>query len=267
MRFFSNKYKHSYGILLILQIISVSGVFFSLQNQLVQHQTKIPALAIVLLVASAIIGILFFQIVSSAINESNRNKQQLEQLKKSLQENQKKQEAENGEDKKDTAKEEIDYKAEAQTIIPAEEFESQEAFTEKLLSNIAKKHDIVQAIFFKKHTDNSEFSFLASYAYFSEETPKNFTEGETLPGQVAKNKVTLNLSEVPEDYITIVSGLGEGSPNHLLLVPILNTSNECEGVLELASFKPFDKDKVKIFEALGQIITEHLLTIGNSTKE
>ncbi|MFP4555434.1 MAG: hypothetical protein ACLFNU_01075 [Bacteroidales bacterium] len=267
MRFFSNNSRLSYGILLVLLIISVSGVFFSLQNQLAQYQTKIPVLAIILLVASAAIGILFFQIIITAINASNSNKQQLEQLKKSIQENQKKQDTKNGEKKKDSTKQEINYKAEAEKLIPSDDFEDLEVFTEKMLSNIAKEHDIVQGVFFKKEPNNSEFSFLASYAFFSEETPKNFAEGETLPGQVAKNKTTLNLSDVPDDYITIVSGLGEGSPNHLLLVPFLNSSNECEGVLELASFKPFEKDNVKVFEALGQFFTEHLLTIGNSTKE
>ncbi len=138
---------------------------------------------------------------------------------------------------------------------------------EKLLLNISSKNDVVQAIAFKKDNKTKVFSVLASYAYFSESDPPTFTVGETLPGQVAKNKITLNLKEVPENYISVISGLGKGTPKHLLIVPILANDNECIGIIEFASFKPFSDQKAKLFENIGLMINEYFLNIGNSSKK
>ena len=266
MRIFSNKSRFSYSILLLVLIVSVSGVFFSLYNQLAQHQTVIPVISILFLVVSAAIAIVFFQALSAAIGASQRNAQQFEQLKNSIQESKKKEEKLDEKlDQKET--EEIDYLSEAKKLIPTSDFQNEEPFMEKLLSNIAKENDIVQAVAFRKDEESKEFVFQTSYAYFSDDPPKTFKEGDTLPGQVAKNKVILNLSEVPENYITIASGLGKGSPKHILIAPILDSNSNCVGVIELAAFKAFSKNQEKTIEALGPLISENLSNIGNSTTE
>jgi Na+-transporting methylmalonyl-CoA/oxaloacetate decarboxylase gamma subunit len=228
-------------------------------------QVKVPIIAILLTILSITIAIIFFQILATISNQASKNAQQLEQLKKSIQESKKQAEQNIIKETKTETAVAIDYETEAKLLIPKENFENEEKFLEKLLSNISHKHDIVQAIAFKKDIVTHTYTFQAAYAFFSESEPPKFTEGETLPGQVAKNKVTLNLNDVPEDYITIISGLGKGSPKHLLILPILNSSNECMGIIELASFKEFDNHRVKLFETLVNSIYDHLLTIGNSS--
>jgi uncharacterized membrane protein (DUF485 family) len=266
MRIFFNKSRFSYGILLILLILSISGVFLSLYNQLATAKLETPLLAIVFTIASIVLGIILFQLGSNASSKLMRSNQQLDQLKKSIQESKKQSlEEEKAEDKE--VKIQINVREEVNNFIPEGSFQSQELFMEKLLSNISSKNDIVQAIAFSKDEKTQMFSVLASYAYFSESDPPTFSEGETLPGQVVKNKVALNLKEIPEDYITVISGLGKGTPNNLLIVPILNQEKECLGVIEFASFSIFNEQKVKLFETLGLMINEHLTTIGNSTTE
>lgn len=266
MKIFFNKSRFSYGILLILLILSISGVFLSLHNQLAAANLKTPLLAGVFTIASIALGIILFQLVSTASSNLLRSNQQLDQIKKSIQESKKQSiEEEKVEDKE--VKTQINVEEEVNGFIPKESFQSQELFMEKLLSNVSSKNDIVQAIAFIKDEKTQVFSILASYAYFSESDPPTFIEGETLPGQVAKNKVALNLKEIPEDYISVVSGLGKGTPNNLLIIPILNQEKECLGVIEFASFKIFTEQKVKLFESLGLMINEHLTTIGNSTTE
>lgn len=267
MKIFSKTSRFSYGILLVLLVFSISGTFFSLHNQIIQSQGETSLLAVIFTVASIALAILIFQKLLASITLVNNTSKELEQLKNTIQENQRSKERE--EEEKAAVEQEvtIDYQSEATDLIPVEKFEDQEKFLEKLLSNIAKTNDIVQSIAFVKNSETDMFEMITSYAYFSESEPPTFAEGETLPGQVAKNKVVLNLTEVPDDYITVLSGLGKGSPKHLLIVPIINKDDTTVGVLEFASFTQFSAEKVKIFEQLGHILDEQLTTIGNSTEE
>ncbi|HRW63084.1 MAG TPA: GAF domain-containing protein [Bacteroidales bacterium] len=155
----------------------------------------------------------------------------------------------------------IDVDAYLKKILPKENAEyTIETYTEKLLGNIAKEFDIVQGLFFIKDKQNEEFRVAGKYAYFGEEEPRNFKLGETLSGQAAKNKTVLNLKEIPENYVTILSGLGSSSPNHLLIIPIV-LNDESIGVIELASFKEFKRNFKDLFEAMsdqiGQFLTKY----------
>jgi len=120
-------------------------------------------------------------------------------------------------------------------------------FAEASLSQIAKVFPIIEGIFYLRDKESEEFSPLGDYAYFSEKPPGKFKLGETLPGQVAKNKRPMNLSDIPADYIKAASGLGQGSPKYLYFLPLLN-KDEVLAVIELASFTEFDAATEKLFE-------------------
>lgn len=267
MKIFSSNLRFSYGILLVLLIATAIGSFFTFHNRLAAAQAKSPLLAVVLILVAIIIAILLFQQLTSSINKLNKKSNELEQLRRAIQDSRKNEAEEEAKAKHAPTTVQVDAKKEAQNLIPNIDFESEEEFLEKLLSNIAKQNDVVQAIIFMKREDSMLFEMAASYAFFSENEPPKFKEGETLPGQVAKNKVLLNLNEVPQDYITVVSGLGKGTPSNLLIIPVVNQNNESIGVLELASFTVFNADKVKILEALGSLISETITIIGTRTEE
>lgn len=131
-------------------------------------------------------------------------------------------------------------------------------YTEKILSNIAKEFDIVQGLFFVRAKDTDEFNITGKYAYFGEEEPKSFKIGETLSGQVAKNQKVLNLKEIPENYITILSGLGSSSPNHLIIIPVI-VENNTVAIIELASFKEFKSTFKELFQTMSEKIGNELL--------
>jgi hypothetical protein len=265
MKIFPSNSRFSYGILLIVLIISASGSFIVLHNRITEAQSKTPLLAVALTLVAIIIAILLFQQLTSYYRILNRVSNELEQLKKTIRESKKHEEEEETKAMVTEKVIKIDYQAEAQALIPALESVSQSKFLEKLLSNIANQHNIVQAIAFVR--SSTYFEMAASYAYFSESEPPTFIEGETLPGQVAKNKVVLNLNEVPEDYITVLSGLGKGTPSNLLIIPVVSKEGESTAVIELASFSAFSEEKVKLFESLAITLSEHITSIGNSTEE
>ena len=136
-------------------------------------------------------------------------------------------------------------------IMPAESetFDNATAYSEKLLHNIANELNIVQGLIFALSDADQMFHVSGEYAYYAEERPRSFPLGETLSGQVAKNRKTLSLKEMPDGYITVLSGLGKGVPSHLVIAPIV-FEDVCIGVIEIASFKPFDENRE---ELIGKI--------------
>jgi CheY-like chemotaxis protein/HAMP domain-containing protein len=82
---------------------------------------------------------------------------------------------------------------------------------------------------------------IASYAYKERKNVGNrFYLGEGLVGQAALEKKPILLTNVPEDYIRITSGLGEAPPRNVLVLPVL-FEGEVKAVIELASFLPFSQ--------------------------
>jgi len=129
-------------------------------------------------------------------------------------------------------------------IMPATDaqFSNAEVYSEKILQNIAKGMNIVQGMVYVLNDSDQMFNISGQFAYYSEEQPKSFLMGETLSGQAAKNKETLNLKELPTGYITVLSGLGKSTPHNLIIAPIVYNDSSI-GVLELASFKPFGENE------------------------
>jgi two-component system chemotaxis sensor kinase CheA len=148
----------------------------------------------------------------------------------------------------------------ALTIIPKIEFkEPVETYTEKILQNLAKQFELVLGIFYLKDEKTSYFHPVSTYAWNSDVPPASFEMGEGLTGQVAKNKVLMKVDHIPDDYIKIISGLGTGSPKNLLIVPLL-LNKETIGIIELASFKEFDKVTEWTIKYLSKIIANSVIT-------
>ncbi|WP_133364968.1 HAMP domain-containing protein [Qipengyuania sediminis] len=77
---------------------------------------------------------------------------------------------------------------------------------------------------------------------------------EGLIGQAAADKRPMRLANVPGDYIRINSGLGEGRPAHVNILPAL-FEDEVKAVIELASFEEFN-------ETHHSFLTQLMETVG-----
>ena len=89
------------------------------------------------------------------------------------------------------------------------------------------------------NTGDDAYTLLASYAYqHPEDLSHRFSRGEGLVGQVAVEKKIIVVTQVPNDYIKINSGLGARTPLTLLLAPFIHDQT-VSAVLEIASFEEF----------------------------
>src|SRR3712207_3020383 len=87
--------------------------------------------------------------------------------------------------------------------------------------------------------DGPELRLVGSYGYPEDTTrPTRIAFGRTLVGQAARSRRTIAVDELPPDYVTISSGLGQVVPTALVLLPIV-VEGQVLGVIELASVTPF----------------------------
>lgn len=240
--------KYMPGILIIILLCCVLLVFRSYQNILVAEGiTKIPAWAIFFLIIISAIGVLYYFLLMNAFGKFKNIETDLFTLKRQIEQAKQK----DDEVVEKISETRIDIERESSQLIP-EYNDPVTKFGELLLSRIASKYEIVQGIIYLKNPETGIFSFSSGYAFYSDKEPVSYKEGENLSGQVAKNKEVLNLYPVPEGYITVFSGLGKGTPKHLLIVPAINPDNETIGIIELASYKAFDDLSEQLFELVGR---------------
>jgi PAS domain S-box-containing protein len=128
---------------------------------------------------------------------------------------------------------------------------------DKLLSNLVIYLEANQGAIFLLNEENNERAFLEMVSAYAWERKKYITKtieiGEGLVGQVAIEKGTIYLTDVPENYVSITSGLGDANPRSILIVPLL-FDDELFGVMEFASFKVYQNFEVEFVEKVGEIL-------------
>ncbi len=110
-------------------------------------------------------------------------------------------------------------------------------------------------------SSNPVFELLASYAYNRKKhKEKQIEVGEGLIGTCAVEKETIYLTEIPDNYVQITSGLGGSNPRSLLLVP-LKIDEKVLGVLEIASFNNFKEHEINFVENVAESIASTISSV------
>src|SRR3954447_25858955 len=102
---------------------------------------------------------------------------------------------------------------------------------------------------------------ISSYAYRRRKNvPSTFPVGEGLVGQAALERKSILITQAPDDYISISSGLGEAAPVNIVVLPVL-FEEEVMAVIELASLDRFGETQLTFLDQLAETIGIVLNTI------
>ena len=106
----------------------------------------------------------------------------------------------------------------------------------------------------------------ALYAYERRKYTENeFLVGEGSIGVCAQEGETVFMTEVPEEYIEITSGLGKAKPKAVLIVP-MKADDSVLGVIEIATFSNMDKHQIDFVEIVAGNLASNLLTVSSNVK-
>jgi CheY-like chemotaxis protein/HAMP domain-containing protein len=109
--------------------------------------------------------------------------------------------------------------------------------------------------------DDFELRLISSYGYKQRKNvPTKFKIGEGLVGQSALELKPILITQAPEDYVRITSGLGEAAPVNVIVLPVL-FEEQVLAVVELGSFGRFTPIQQTFLEQLAESIGVVLNTI------
>jgi len=153
-----------------------------------------------------------------------------------------------------------------------------EQLTFNIISKLVSYVDVQQGCIYIIHEDNEAdfqdsdeiyYEIKAAVAFDRRKLLKDKVYiGEGLVGRCAHEKLTIYMTEVPDDYVHINSGLGKSNPGSVLLVPLL-LNQQVFGIIELVSFKPIEQHKIEFVEKIAESIAGTLSSakINEKTKK
>jgi hypothetical protein len=126
--------------------------------------------------------------------------------------------------------------------------------TDNLITELVHYTGANQGSIFVINDSDPNIQFLEMKACFAWERQKFIDQkiyiGEGLVGQSWQERDTIYITDVPDNYIKITSGLGKALPKSILIVPMV-ANDTVFGVMEIASFKLFEKYEIDFVEHLA----------------
>lgn len=140
--------------------------------------------------------------------------------------------------------------------IIQEQSENQTEFYHSVIKYLVDYLEVNQGGFFVKEDDDIEtyLNLEATFAFNRKKyLKKSIQFGEGLVGQSWREKDTIYLTEIPKNYTTIASGMGEAQPLCVLIVPLV-TDDQVQGILEFSSFKLIDDYQIDFLHRISESI-------------
>ncbi len=141
--------------------------------------------------------------------------------------------------------------------------------SEHLVTELVKYLKVQVGAIFIANEENKDDVFLelkATYAYDRlKYIEKKIVPGQGLAGQCYQEGLYVYMRNVPEEFITIKSALGETPPTSILIIP-LKTNGDIAGVIELASLKEFTKEEIDFLHKLGETIASAIQSVRTNEK-
>ena len=118
----------------------------------------------------------------------------------------------------------------------------------------------------KQENREANLVLKAAYAYNKQKfIQQTIPVQQGLLGQAVMEKGHLYFNQISSDYIRLTSGLGEATPNYLLIVPLIS-NDEVHGVIEIASFRPIEKYQLNFVIKLSESIAATLANVRSNER-
>lgn len=118
---------------------------------------------------------------------------------------------------------------------------------QKVVAEIVEYLDAqVGVIYLTEH--GNTLKMVGSYAFTGRKGISNeFKFGEGLVGQAALERKSIMVTDVPDDYMPITSGTGQGTAKNIMVVPLLYEGS-VTGAIEFGSFHEFSETQLEFLE-------------------
>jgi hypothetical protein len=141
---------------------------------------------------------------------------------------------------------------------------------DKIVSALVQYTKSNQGALYILNEDNQGAKVLDLVSLFAFDIKKFETQkikpGQGILGQTFLEKETTYLTDLPEEYIRITSGLGGANPKCILIVP-LKVDTEVYGLVELASFNEMASHEIAFVEKLGESIASTLASVRSTHRQ
>jgi ligand-binding sensor domain-containing protein/PAS domain-containing protein len=135
--------------------------------------------------------------------------------------------------------------------------ENIEVLVRSVLNEIVEYVEAQQGVLYLENNSDNENKHLEAAATYAVDPKKlknkTILPGEGLAGTCYKEGEVLEVSELPETYLKIQSGLGEVQPGYLVFIPI-KLDDKILGILEISSFLPLEKYKINYIEKASESV-------------
>jgi methyl-accepting chemotaxis protein len=139
-----------------------------------------------------------------------------------------------------------------------------EEFSYNIIMNLIKYTQSNQGGFFLINDEDEgdkHLQLVASYAYERRKySARRIELNENLVGQCYLEAEPIFMTEVPNNYVNITSGLGSSNPRCLLIVP-LRFNDMVYGVIEMASFSVYQPFQINFIEKVAESIASTISTV------
>ncbi|MEA3318018.1 MAG: PAS domain S-box protein, partial [Bacteroidota bacterium] len=138
----------------------------------------------------------------------------------------------------------------------------------EVIVQLIKYINVIQGSFYIFEEEDNKLINIATYAYNRKRyINQEYKIGQGLIGQCAYENDIVYRTEIPEDYVSITSGiLGDKKPSSILIVPLI-TEEKLQGVIEFASIESSIPDlTLNYLRELGEIIARTLYNLKMNNK-
>lgn len=137
----------------------------------------------------------------------------------------------------------------------------------KVLETLTDYMGILQGVFYIYDESICKLKISASYAYNRRKFIQDeVSVGEGLVGQAVIERDIIYRTEIPDDYVSISSGLiDDKKPRSLLIVPMF-MEEKLQGAFEFASVKEFHNQEIEFVKSIAEIVARTVFNLKITEK-